>query len=154
MKAVRIGAMALGSLAVSSVFGPAVLKGYESTAWPRVDAKVVNASVVQTEGFRRTARPVVTYTYSIEGRAYTSQQTTFHSLVFDPHAVIARAPKNSIVKVAVNPSRAGESVFEPGFSLYDAGLIALCWFLTILGSVAVSRQKSLPPRPEQGATPG
>lgn len=115
----------LFALGVGWALAPGVLQGLRSTNWPLLEAKVIDSRLV--DATKKSIRSEVTYTYTVGGRTYTSDQTSFHFFFRDPVGVVERSPKGTIVQVAVNPADAEEAVLEPGISWIDAGTLALLW---------------------------
>jgi hypothetical protein len=118
--------------------GPANLKRYESTNWHETNGTVISPVIRITPGekgdlyFGR-----VSYTYSVDGREYTSELTDLgpgnkHYDPADAVADVARFRPNDPVRVFYNPAAPGEGVIEKGFPTTQLVLLIVMAFGTLV----------------------
>ena len=90
-----------------------VQRAKASVNWPTTTGRIT-ASGIKKVMFRR--QPQITYSYSVNGAAYTSQRVSFAGgykpKEVDP--VLARYPVGSDVVVAHDPRNAAEATLETG----------------------------------------
>lgn len=84
-----------------------------STAWPTTTGRITAAEIAKVM-FRK--QPRVTYSYSVNGRPYTSQRISFAG-GYPPKetdAILSRYPVGSEIPVAYAPDKPAEATLETG----------------------------------------
>ena len=108
------------SLIFLVVFPFAVWKAWQnvqmakaSTAWPTTTGKVTAAEVAKVM-FRR--QPRITYSYPVNGNAYTSQRISFAGgyRPKETDAILSRYPVGGEVTVSYAPDKPAEATLETG----------------------------------------
>lgn len=110
-----------------------VQRAKASVNWPTTTGRIT-ASDIKKVMFRR--QPLITYTYSVNGTAYTSQRVSFAGgykpKEVDP--VLARYPVGSEVVVAHDPQNAAEATLETGSNKQvtaQVRILLICFFLIV-----------------------
>jgi Protein of unknown function (DUF3592) len=102
-----------------------------STNWPTA-AGTVSASGIKKVMFRR--QPQIAYTYSVNGRPFTSQRVSFasgyKSNEVDP--ILARYPVGAAVTVAHDPQNPAEATLETGSNKQVTAQVRILWICFIL----------------------
>lgn len=112
-----------------------VMRVLSAQTWPEVPCTIVESHVEESSGDDgSTYKAVVTFTYTYEGRDYTSNRydfTDYYSSGYDDKAaVVARYPAGSRAVAYVNRSDPSKAVLVRGFSVrYLLGLFGLLFFL-------------------------
>lgn len=112
-----------------------ILRIAEAQTWPEVPCTIVESHVEESSGDDgSTYKAVVTFTYTYEGRDYTSNRydfTDYYSSGYEGKAeVVARYPAGGRTVAYVNPSDPSKAVLVRSFSVrYLLGLFGLLFFL-------------------------
>ncbi|MFL6520848.1 MAG: DUF3592 domain-containing protein [Chthoniobacterales bacterium] len=125
-----------------------------SVNWPTTTGQVT-ASDIKKVVFRR--QPQITYTYSVNDKAYTSQRVSFAG-GYKPKEVdptLARYPVGSDVTVAHDPQNPAEATLETGANKQvtaQVRILLICFVLIIAMNIlsyyvkSLNRRSSLPSR--------
>ena len=134
-----------------------VQRAKASVNWPTTTGRIT-ASGVKKVLFRR--QPQVTYTYSVNGAAYSSQRVSFAGgykpKEVDP--VLARYPVGAEVVVAHDSQNPGEATLETGANKQvtaQVRILLICFVLIIAANILSYwarglNRKSEPPRRTYG----
>jgi hypothetical protein len=108
----------------------------ESARWPAVDGMVVRATVNEESHSSRSGppslvyRPVIVYTYRVDGREYEGQRVSYGEYATgeaaDAQAVVDRYKAGTPVRVHYRPGQPEEVVIETGSH-------GIPWFFIALG---------------------
>jgi hypothetical protein len=111
--------MAAG-VALFNMGGEAMREALGSSGWP-VTSGVLDLTRVDRETDRKGKqfyRPVVQYSYMIDGKRFRSTRVSFGDVSTpqeaDARAAIAKYTPGTAIKVHVNPAASGSSVIQPG----------------------------------------
>lgn len=103
-----------------------------SSAWPQAPGIVTAAE--KTKVAWRT-QPLVTYSYEVEGKAYSSKRISCSDVVppADTDAILARYPVQQAVAVYYNPDDPVTAVLEPGPNAYlSRNFRYLCYLFAVI----------------------
>ncbi|WP_412027123.1 DUF3592 domain-containing protein [Deinococcus yunweiensis] len=111
-----------------------VVNALRSQSWPQVEARVTDASYGRHDCD-------LTYTYTVDGRAYRSERTGWETIKqgrrSDPDCNNLRGPSRpavgDVITVAVDPGRPERAVYRT--SLPRTSLFLMGWTFAIAGSV-------------------
>jgi hypothetical protein len=98
----------------------AVWAGFRAARWPRVEGRVLEASVtgLPIAPLRRAPRaavPIIEYEYSVDGQRYRNNRVSFGSFtVSEAIATTAFYKRAKHVQVAYDPRRPERAVLETG----------------------------------------
>lgn len=109
-----------------------------SASWP-----TTSGTVRTVERFKRLFRslPRVVYTYSVDGKDYTSERISFASgyRAKEVDAVLSRYSAGQTVPVHYQPERPSEAVLEPGSGPHVTAqirILVICFVLIVVLNVA------------------
>lgn len=108
-----------------------VQRAKASVSWPTTTGRITGSGIKKVL-FRR--QPLITYSYSVNGAAYTSQRVSFAGgykpKEVDP--VLARYPVGSEVTVAHDPQKPAEATLETGANKQVTAQVRILWICFIL----------------------
>ena len=108
-----VGILAGGGLIAGSV--ASARKAKESLEWPSVPGTVLSSQLVpDTSGDIATFRPVVTYSYVVNGQALRCDRVHYSSTT--SKKVLTKYPQGSTVQVFFDPRAPSTAVLEQGGS--------------------------------------
>jgi hypothetical protein len=132
--------------------GHLLLKSSQSDSWLSTDGIVKTAEIKQWRAGLRKGRPqyrtVVTYDYSVDGRALTGNTLRLErdtsSYPFSAEADLRKYAVGTKVKVFYSPTDPSDSVIEPGMSHWNwllpaVGCIMIAWFSYMIVATLRSR---------------
>ena len=134
-----------------------VQRAKASTSWPTTTGSIT-ASGIKKVVFRR--QPMITYTYAVNGTAYTSQRISFAGgykpKEVDP--VLARYPAGTAVTVAYDPQHPAEATLETGANKQVTAqlrVLVICFIIIIAVNILSYyvkglNRKSAPPHRTYG----
>lgn len=124
-----------------------ILTGINSNKWPTTRGRIISSKIrIEERSHRDTTyyHPEVTYTYSVDGQDYKSQQLSVGDFDSDSvkraQKVVDKYPRNLEVKVFYDPDNPGNALIETGFrfsSVLVFMLGAVFFIAAILGFFGV-----------------
>jgi hypothetical protein len=102
--------------------------GTASMKWPTAPGRIVSSEVKR--GAKGSARPAITYTYTVDGQTHTGTRVNFnagHISLNDSNRLVSTYPADSDAIIFYNPADPSEAVLEAGAK---GGLL-----VTIFGAV-------------------
>ncbi len=131
--------LSLGLIALGLIFGAMALnlfykniqdwtRARQSKTWPSTPGHITKAELVWVRGGRSAhPKPVITYTYSVDGVPYTGDRIAFeyaHVHARDEvEAILQRFPTGSSPPVYYDPARPQDSALEPRTRGLATGLL-------------------------------
>jgi Protein of unknown function (DUF3592) len=125
---------------------PAITTGLQSQSWSVTTATVFSSRWLthhatgdeynqEYEGKGYMHTPEITYSYTVQGRKFTSGRYQFgdtgRRYVNDIKNIVARYPVGRIVRVTYNPNNPSQSVLEPGVN-------GMSWFMLAVGLATIA----------------
>src|SRR5512133_1429998 len=121
------------------MIGINIRNGINSKSWPIADGSIISAGLIESnssESDYRRYRPDVVYTYTVNGRIYTSRNVAFYDCSSDFDTVKAYVDTlqiNGPFMVYYHPGKPYLSVLKPGI---DKSSVFVVFFLFALSLVA------------------